>query len=103
MTTDPSYVDFVLEQLESVLPAIHARPMFGGTGIYSHGVFFALIASDTLYFFVDENNRADFEAFDGQRFGKNYCEVPIGVLEDTETLGDWARKAFAAAEKKHKK
>ena len=23
MTTDPSYVDFVLEQLESVLPAIH--------------------------------------------------------------------------------
>jgi DNA transformation protein and related proteins len=100
MTTDSSYRDFVQEQLESVLPAIHAKAMFGGVGIYSHGVFFALIAGDTLYFYADETSRADYNASDGQRFGKNYFEVPIGVLEDVELLREWAQKALVAAQKK---
>jgi DNA transformation protein and related proteins len=102
MTTDESYRSFVMEQLESVLPAIHARNMFGGVGIYSHGIFFALIAGDTLYFYADEKSRADYNQFDGQRFGKNYFEVPIGVLEDIETLREWAQKALTASEKKRR-
>jgi DNA transformation protein and related proteins len=100
MPTDPSYFNFVIEQLSSVMPAINSRPMFGGVGIYSHGLFFALIASDILYFKVNDETRPVYEALGMRRFGKNYYEVPIAVLEDSEVLSQWARKAVAAALKK---
>lgn len=103
MSTDESYRDFVLEQLESVIPAIYSKKMFGGVGIYSRGLFFALIADNVLYFYADDATRADYEELDGERFGKNYYEVPIGVLEDLESLREWADKALAAAERKPKK
>jgi DNA transformation protein and related proteins len=103
MATDPSYLDFVLEQLSSVLPAINFRPMFGGVGIYTHGLFFALIASDTLYFYTDASNQADFLALDMQAFGRHYHQVPIGVLEDNEELRQWAEKSVNAAAKKRRK
>ena len=66
MAIDPSYLEFVLEQLSSVLPAINHRPMFGGVGIYTHGLFFALIADDTLYFYTDASNQDDYLALDMQ-------------------------------------
>ncbi len=103
MSTDESYRTFVIEQLESVLPSLYARKMFGGVGIYSRGLFFALIANDVLFFYADETNRADYESLAGERFGKNYFEVPIGVLEDPEALREWAHKALAAAGRKPKK
>ncbi len=103
MSTDESYRDFVLEQLESVVPAIYSKKMFGGVGIYSHGLFFALIADNVLFFYADDTTRAEYEELNGERFGKNYYEVPIGVLEDLETLREWAEKALAAAGRKPKK
>ena len=103
MATDPSYLDFVLEQLSSVLPAINHRPMFGGVGIYSHGLFFALIAGDTLYMYTDSSNQADYEALGMEAFGRRYYQLPIGVLEDVDELREWARKSVAAAAKKPRK
>jgi TfoX/Sxy family transcriptional regulator of competence genes len=97
MPYDPSYLDFVLEQLSSALPALNSRPMFGGVGIYSRGIFFALIADDVLYFFTDETNRTDFEAREMGRFSSRYFEVPVAILEDTDELREWARKAYQAA------
>ena len=97
MPYSPSYLDFVLEQLSRALPAVNSRPMFGGVGIYSHGVFFSLIAEDMLYFFTDDSNRADFEEREMGRFSSRYFEVPAGVLEDPDELREWARKAFRAA------
>jgi DNA transformation protein len=83
--------------------------MFGGVGIYSGDVFFALIADDTLYFKVDDSTRSDFEArgmgpfrpFGGAGGTMQYYQLPEDLLEDPEALRPWAEKAVAIA-RQHK-
>jgi len=85
--------------------------MFGGVGIYSGELFFALIADDTLYFKVDDSNRGDFEARrmgpfrpygeDGESM--QYYQVPEDLIEDPEALRPWAEKAIAVAGQKRAK
>jgi DNA transformation protein and related proteins len=60
MAVSQSYREFVLEQLGRVTP-ITGKSMFGGVGIYAHGLFFALIAEDRLYFKVNAVTRPEFE------------------------------------------
>ena len=87
------------------MPGIRARPMFGGVGIYSGEIFFALIADDTVYFKVDESTRADFEArgmgpfrpFGDEGGTMKYYQLPEEVLEDPEALRPWAEKAVSIA------
>ncbi len=62
MGVSPSFRTFVLEQLSRLDSLVRARSMFGGVGIYSGELFFALIDEDTLYFKVDDSNRPDFVA-----------------------------------------
>ena len=102
MSYDPTYLEFVLEQLRSMLPAVNSRPMFGGVGIYSQGIFFALIAADVLYFHVDEASLPEYTALGMRQFGKNYYELPVSVLEDSEQLQQWSSRAVAAAKNKKK-
>lgn len=104
MTVSPSFRDHVLEQLRRVAP-VATRPMFGGLTLFHEGRAFALIDEDRLYFKVDAGNRGDFEAAGSGPFlpfgdparPMAYWELPGEVLEDTEALAAWARKAFAAA------
>lgn len=101
MPVDPSYRDFVLEQLERAVPEVAHRAMFGGVGIYSQGLFFALIADDTLYFKVDDTNRPEYEEQGMRQFDAlRYYEVPADALEDPEALRRWAEKAIAVAARK---
>lgn len=110
MPVSQSYRTFVLEQLGRVAP-VTARSMFGGVGIYSDGLFFALVDDDTLYFKVDDSNRADFEAegmgpfmpFGDTSHVMQYYEVPGELLEDTDRLHLWMEKAVAVARNKRKK
>src|SRR5215213_1224854 len=51
---------FVLDQLEE-LGDVMPRAMFGGVGLYHRGIFFGILARDTLYLKVDATNIADFE------------------------------------------
>ena len=105
MPVSPSFQTFVVDQLSRAVPLVRARRMFGGVGIYSGEVFFALIADDTLYFKVDDSNRADFEArqmgpfrpygYEGEVM--QYYQVPDDLLEDVEALRPWAEKALAVA------
>ena len=60
MSVSPSFQAFVVEQLSRVVEQVRAQRMFGGVGIYSGDAFFALIADNTLYFKVDDSNRADY-------------------------------------------
>lgn len=98
---------FVLDQLEPVSRLV-PRAMFGGVGLYSGDIFFGIVAGDTLYFKVDDGNRADFEAagmppfmpYPKRTATMQYYAVPIGVLENPDELLVWARKAIAAAERK---
>jgi DNA transformation protein len=104
MAVSASYKAFVLEQLGQVAP-VSARAMFGGVGLYSGGLFFALIDDDTLFFKVDDASRPSYQAagmkaFDPFKNGKameGYYELPGEVLEDEEELGAWMRGALALA------
>ena len=111
MAITPSYQTFVLEQLGRVIPGIRSRSMFGGVGIYADDVFFALIASDMVYLKVDDGNRGDYEAR-GMKpfrpFGEHgevmsYYQLPEDVLEDLESLREWAERAIAVAAAKKRK
>jgi DNA transformation protein len=78
--------------------------MFGGVGLYTEGLFFALIAEDRLYFKVDDSTRPDFERLRmepfrpfGEENAMGYYEVPADVLENMAELEIWMRKATEVA------
>jgi DNA transformation protein len=105
MLKPSQFVELALESLRE-FGAVTTRPMFGGWGIYRDGVFFALIARDTLYFKSDEENRAEFEraspgpfTFEkkGERVVTHYYEVPEDAFEDARVMARWARLGYAAA------
>jgi len=108
MGVNPSFRTFVLEQLARATTNVRDRAMFGGVGIYSGELFFALIAEDTVYFKVDDTNRPDFEARgmgpfrpagpDGEVM--QYYAVPEELLEDPEALRLWVDRALAVARRK---
>jgi DNA transformation protein len=107
MPVSDEYLDYVVDQL-GCIGQIVAKRMFGGVGLYHDGSFFGLIAADSLYFKVDDENRRDYEAAGAKPFqpygeessSMGYYEVPVDVLEDTDQLKVWARGAVAAAERK---
>lgn len=109
MPLSQHYVDYVLEQLEDI-GTLRTRRMFGGLGIYLDDIFFALIADDILRFKVDESNRdgyilagmEPFRPYQDKTTTLQYYEVPIEVLEDRETLADWARKAYCVGLKQQR-
>ena len=107
MTVTGGFRSLVLEQLGRVVRDVRGRSMFGGVGIYSGGLFFALIDDDTLYFKVDDSTRPDFESRNMDPFRpygpegevmQYYC-VPGEVLEDAEALDDWVQRAIAVAQR----
>ena len=106
MAFTPEYRAEVESKLSAVVP-IRTKPMFGGVGIYSEELFFALIAEDKLYLKVSELNRADYEAagmepfypFDGAK-PMGYWELPPGVIDDPVELRVWIDKALAVAARK---
>jgi len=111
MPVSPSFRVLVLDQLSRAMPRIRARSMFGGVGIYSGDLFFALIADDTLYFKVDDSTRPDFVArgmgpfrpFGDDGGTMQYYQLPEDILEDPDALRPWAEKAVAIARAKPKR
>lgn len=104
MAVDPAFRDLVLDRLSAVAP-VRARAMFGGYGIYTGDLFFALIAGQRLYFKVGDLNRRDFEAAGMSPFfpyespkPMHYWELPPGLLDDPDLLAPWVEKAVAVAE-----
>lgn len=98
-------VDHCLELL-APLGALHARPMFGGHGIYFDELFFALIADGRLYLKVDAASRAAFEragcapfVYRGQSrpITLSYWSPPDEALESPAAMLPWARLAVQAA------
>lgn len=105
MAVSVNYRAFVLEQLSRVLPDVRARSMFGGVGVYSADLFFALLDNDRLYFKVDDSTRPQFEAIGMgpfRPFGDGgepmqYYEVAADVLEDLDALAEWSSNAVGVA------
>ena len=85
---------------------VRARAMFGGYGLFLDEVMFGLIAGDTLYFKVDDENRPAYVAagtgpFTYRRRTRtvemSYYQVPQQVTADPVEMADWASGAHAAA------
>jgi DNA transformation protein len=98
MSTD-SFLDFALEQL-AALDGLRCKRMFGGHGLYCGEQFFGIVFDGRLYFKTHpetlpeymEHHAAVFAPAEKQIL-KNYREVPVDILEDSERLPLWARKA----------
>lgn len=98
MKTD-SFKDFVLDQLAD-LRGVTTRAMFGGYGLYQHDIFFGIIHKGHLYFKTDRTTVPAYRSRGMKPFAptptqtlKNYYEVPIEVLEDSDDLTTWASQA----------
>jgi DNA transformation protein len=107
MAVSHSFVEFVLEQLDGFGP-ITPKRMFGGVGLYAADLFFAIVAGDVLYMKADDTTREAMKRAGAHRFqpfpdrprGKGtmqYYSVPAAVLEDSDTLLDWAKQSIAIA------
>lgn len=96
------YCDYIIDMLRDWHPVTTKR-MFGGFALYKQGQVFALILNDTLYFKVDDSNRADYEMAGSEPFiyeakGKpitiSYWQVPAELFDDVETLAQWAERSY---------
>ena len=105
MAIESDFVATVLDLL-SRWGGVSARRMFGGYGLYRQGLMFALVADDVLYMKVDDANRPAYEVagmgpftYDGKSKTVTlpYWEAPSELFDDTDTMIEWAKGAFAAA------
>lgn len=105
MPARSEFLDYVVEQM-TFIHGLRAKAMFGGFGIYQDDAMFAIIVSDTLYFKADAQTRQQFEAqglapFSYTTRGKTvtmqYYEAPPEVLENEDSMREWAELAIGAA------
>jgi len=86
--------------------AVRSTRMFGGTGVYCDGLFFALIFGGDLYLKADAVTVVRFDALGllpftyvarGRAQSINYRRAPEECFDDADAMCDWAELAMAAA------
>ena len=95
-----TFCDYVLEQL-AALADVRSRYMFGGYGLYCGDLFFGIVYRGRVYFKTHPHTLPDYLRYQSAVFApsskqilKNYREVPPDIVEDSERLVAWARKAL---------
>jgi len=106
MVASDSFAEFLREQLAQ-LGHITMRRMFGKTGVFCDGLMLGMVRDDTLYFRVDDHNRAIFkeaESFPPLNYDKggssidlSFWRAPERLFDEPDELVAWARAALAAA------
>jgi DNA transformation protein and related proteins len=106
MVASDSFAEFLREQL-APLGGITMRRMFGKTGVFCDGVMFAMVAENTLYLRVDDENKETFkeaEAYPPLNYAKgggtidlSFWRIPERLFDEPEDFVAWARAALAAA------
>ena len=106
MVASDSFAEFLREQL-APLGHITMRRMFGKTGVFCDGLMLGKVRDDTLYFRVDDHNRAIFkeaESFPPLNYDKggssidlSFWRAPERLFDEPDELVAWARAALAAA------
>jgi DNA transformation protein len=81
--------------------------MFGKTGVFCDGLMLGMVRDNTLYFRVDDDNRAAFkeaESFPPLNYEKKggtidlaFWRAPERLFDDSDELVAWAQAAMAAA------
>jgi DNA transformation protein len=107
---DPEFI----RDLFAPFGPVTVRRMFGGAGIYSEGLMFALVFDGAIFLKVDEASIPDFEREGSRPFvytlakspGKigraslSYWRLPERLYDDPEELAVWAERALAIAQRK---
>ncbi|HEX4113103.1 MAG TPA: TfoX/Sxy family protein [Stellaceae bacterium] len=106
MVASDSFAEFLREQLAPV-GRITMRRMFGKTGVFCDGLMFGMVRDDTLYFRVDDGNRATFKearsfpplnyAKKGGTIDLSFWRAPERLFDELDELVTWTRAALAAA------
>ena len=106
MAASDSFAEFLREQL-AALGHITMRRMFGKTGVFCNGLMLGMVRDNTLYFRVDDDNRAAFkeaESFPPLNYEKkgdtidlSFWRAPERLFDEPDELVAWARAALAAA------
>ncbi|WP_315836206.1 TfoX/Sxy family protein [Bradyrhizobium prioriisuperbiae] len=108
MVASDSFAEFLHEQL-APLGHVTMRRMFGKTGVFCDSVMLAMVRDNTLYFRVDDDNKAAFkeaEAFPPLDYAKKagtidlaFWRAPERLFDEPDELISWARLALAAAQR----
>lgn len=106
MAVSASFRDYVTD-LFAPFGDVKIKLMFGGAGIYFKDQMFGLIADERIYLKANDETRPLFERegskpfiFESKRgdtIAMSYLEVPARLLDNTDELAAWARRAYAAA------
>jgi DNA transformation protein len=106
MVASDSFAAFLQEQLVP-LGRVTMRRMFGKTGVFCDGLMLGMVRDNTLYFRVDDDNRAAFkeaESFPPLNYEKkggtidlSFWRAPERLFDEPDELVTWARAARAAA------
>jgi DNA transformation protein and related proteins len=106
MVASDSFSEFLKEQL-APLGQITTRRMFGKTGIFCDGVMLGMVIDNTLYFRVDEGNRAVFREAasfpplnyrkEGELVDLAFWRAPERLFDEPDEFITWAEAALAAA------
>ena len=95
-----------LVEMFAGLGAVKVRRMFGGAGVYTDGIMFALMTRDVIYLKADQDTIPDFEreglkpftfAAKAKLVATSYWRMPDRLYDDPEELGRWAERAVAVA------
>lgn len=103
MNIKDEFTAYIVHDVLRDLDGVSAKRMFGAYGLYLKDVMFGIVHDNTVYFKVDDQSAAEYEAmgskpFTYKRGGKEitigYREVPDAVLSDPERVADWAYRAY---------
>ena len=96
-----------LEELFEPVGGVSIRRMFGGLGIFKHGLMFGLVIDDALHLKADQQTAPRYrdegsEPWFYKRKNRggtetSYWAVPERLLDDHDEFREWADAAFAAA------
>jgi DNA transformation protein len=106
MVASDGFAEFLREQL-APLGRIVMRRMFGKTGVFCDGLMLGMVRDDTLYFRVDDHNRAAFKEAEalppldyekkGSTINLAFWRAPERLFDEPDELLAWARAALGAA------
>jgi DNA transformation protein len=106
MVASDSFAEFLQEQL-APLGRVTMRRMFGKSGVFCDGLMLGMVTGNTLYFRVDDHNRATFkeaESFpplnyekQGRTIDLSFWRAPERLFDEPDELITWGRAALAAA------
>ena len=106
MVASDSFAEFLREQL-APLGRVTMRRMFGKTGVFCDGLMLRMVTDNTLYFRVDDDNRAVFQEAasfpplnyrkKGETIDLSFWRAPERLFDEPDELVAWAGIALAAA------